>query len=214
MPVTGQQISQGATAAAGGTVSTLVALHIMSASAAAGPIGIAIGGAVVAIGVLSGKIAHLINGCGDACVQATAIVNEADTYVQQIASAYWQVPHRTVGFQKWTLQEMDKIFDQVRALCGKIPGDPGRKCVQERLTRGFRPPWCKDSSVPLSQCGGWLDVTYDPIAMDPGVQPDPGPVDVLTAGIGQLTKALPGGYGIILVAGLAVFAFVAYKVRT
>jgi hypothetical protein len=202
-----QQISSGAKL--GGAAATATVAAWLGPAAAAGPIGIAIGGAVLAITALSGTIAHLISGCGDACTQATAIVNEAETYVQQIASAYWGTPVRTKSFQAWTLAQLDDIFNQVRGLCGRIPGDPGVRCVQERLTRGFRPPWCTDSSIPLSACGGWYDVTYDPIARDPGVQADPTPVGELAATL----ASVPGGYGTLVIAGLAVFAFVAYKVR-
>lgn len=213
MPVTQGQINQGA--ALGGAAGSATLVAILGPAAAAGPIGIAIGGAVIAIQALSGKISHLINGCGDACVQATAIVNEAETYVEQISAAYWQAPTRTKSFQTWTLQQLDAIFAQVVTLCGKIPGDPGRKCVQERLTRGFQAPWCTAANLPIGpQCGGWYDVTYDPIMHDPAVQPDPTATDVLTNGVNQVVAALPGGYATAVVIGLAVFGFVAYKVRT
>lgn len=207
----------------------LVAMHIMTASAAAGPIGLAIGAAVLAIGALSGQIAHLINGCGDACTQATAIVNEAEGYVRQIASQYWKTPVRTVAFQKWTLGQLDSIFAQVEQLCGKIPGDPGKRCVQERLTRGFVPPWCRDNGLAVGvndvvgrnsenifgRCGGWYDVTYDPIAQDPNVQPD-AVEPTLSAAADTLkvfSSVVPGGYGTMFVAGLGVLALIGYKVR-
>jgi hypothetical protein len=210
---TATQVSQDAKL--GGAGATAIVASWLGPAAAAGPIGIAIGGAVLAITALSGQIAHLISGCGDQCTAATQVVNQADVIVQQIASAYWQAPTRTKSFQAWTLAQMDDIFNQVRTLCGKIGGDPGQRCVQERLQRGFRPPWCTDSSVPLSQCGGWYDVTYDPIARDPAVIPDPVPLDSVTGGLKSLFgSGSGGGYLVPLVAGLGVFAFVAYKVRT
>jgi len=203
---TQQQISQAATLGGAAAASTVAA--ILGPAAAAGPIGIAIGGAVLAITALSGTISKLINGCGQSCVQATQIVNEADTYVQQMAAAYWQAPVRTVSFRDWTLEQMDAVFNQVRELCGRIGGDAGTNCVKERLTRGYPSPWCAPAGLPIGpQCGGWYDVTYDPIMHDPGVQPDPGPMALLSSG-------LPGGYGTMFIAGAALFAFIAYKVRT
>ncbi len=219
---TQSQVSAGA-AAAGATT-----LAILGPAAAAGPIGIAIGGAVLAIQMLSGKIAHLISGCGETCVQATQIVNEAESYVEQIASSYWQTPTRTKAFQTWTLQQLDSVFNQVRGLCGKIPGQAGVDCVQQRLTRGFVPPWCKSNDLAvgvdnvvapnlnniLGRCGGWYDVTYDPIAKDPGVQPDPTPSADVAAALQSVASSVPGGYGTLVIAGVALLALIAYKVRT
>lgn len=203
--------TQGEVAAGAGFAGSTV-LAILGPAAAAGPIGLAIGAGVAAITLLSGKIAHLINGCGDACVQATSIVNEAETYVKGISDAYWQTPTRTKSYQAWVLGQLDSIFSQVRTLCGKIGGDPGTRCVQERLVRGFRPPWCTDSNVPLSQCGGWYDVTYDPIANDAGVVADP-PTSGVSAGLAAVAGSLPGGYSTAVIAGLILFVFAARELR-
>lgn len=205
-PTVQQDISLGATTAGS------ITLSIIGASAAAGPVGVAIGVGVAAIVALSGTISHLISGCGNACVQATEIVNSAETYVKGISDAYWQTPVRTKSYQAWVLGQLDSIFDQVRTLCGKIGGDPGTRCVQERLVRGFRPPWCTDSNVPLSQCGGWYDVTYDPIAHDAGVVADP-PTSGVSAGLAAVAGSLPGGYSTAVIAGLILFVFVARELR-
>lgn len=209
MATTQQTVVQ-TTQLAGAGASAIVA-SVLGPAAAAGPIGIAIGGAVLAITQLSGTISHLIDGCGQSCVQATDIVNQAETYVQQIAAAYWQAPTRTKSFQAWTLQQLDAIFAKVAQLCGQIGGTAGANCVKERLTRGYRPPWCTDLNVPLSQCGGWYDVTYDPIANDAGVQPDPSGLGISGT---QIAAAVPGGFGTIFLAGAGLLALIAYKVRS
>lgn len=201
---TQQQINAGAALGGAGL------LAILGPSAAAGPIGLAVAGGVVAIQALSGKISHLISGCGSSCTQATSIVNEADTYVQQIASAYWQTPIRPKVFQQWTLDQIEGIFQQIRNLCdpGKL-GDAGRRCISERLVRGGSAPWC-----PTGTGCDWYTVTYDPIANDAGVTPDPGPEQLVSSAVASVAHVVPGGYGTMAVAVLGVFALVAYKVRT
>lgn len=230
----GGQVASGNTAgevSSGGALAGASLLAYLGPAAAAGPVGLAIAGAVAAISMLSGTIAHLIDGCGSGCTQAAAIVNQADTYVQQIAEAYWQAPQRTKSLQTYTLAQLDAVFNKVRTLCGQIPGKPGQDCVQQRLVRGFVPPWCTANGLAvgvndvvspninnvLGRCGGWYDVTYDPIASDPGVEPDPSPVTSVSEavsnafpGLGSLTA---GGYGPVAFAGLAVLVFVIMKVR-
>lgn len=203
---TAQQVNLGATA-----VSTTV-LAILGPAAAAGPIGIAIGGAVLAIGALSGKIAHLIDGCGESCTYATEVVNQAGALVEQIKSAYWQAPIRTRSFQKWTLDQLGIIFAKIRTLCDPAKlGDAGTRCINERLVRGAHAPWCPADGPACD----FYTVTYDPIANDPGVSPDPASVEGIVAAVTGIFSSNPvsGGYGTMVVAGLALFAFVAYKVR-
>lgn len=209
MPTSGQDVAQGA------SVGGSIALTILGASAAAGPIGLAIGGAVAAISMLSGTITKLIDGCGQSCVQATDIVNQAETYVQEIASAYWNAPEHTKSLQAYTLQQLDAIFDKVRALCGQIPGNAGLNCVKERLTRGYLPPWCVTAGLTLADgCGGWYDVTYDPIANDPSVVPDPTPVSAVTDTISSAFSGLTGGgYGPVLLVGSVIGLLIILKVR-
>lgn len=219
---TAQQVS------AGGSAVGSAALSALGPEAAAGPYGIAIGAAVAAISALSGVISKLINGCGSGCTQATAIVNQADTYVQQIGTAYWQAPQRTVSLQQYTLQQLDTIFAQVRTLCGQIPGQPGIDCVQQRLVRGFVPPWCTANGLAvgindvvspnitnvLGRCGGWYDVTYDPIAQDPGVVADPvtSSVDSVASALG-INLSSGESTSLLAFGGLAVVVLIIMKIR-
>jgi len=158
---------------------------ILGPAAAAGPVGLAIGTAVIAVSLLAGKIAHLISGCGQVCIKATDIVNQEDQYVKQIGAAYWNTPVRVKSFQTWTLQQLDAVFQQTIQMLAPL-GAVGEKSIKERLTRGYPSPWCANNNLavgvdnvvpanamnPLGRCGGWYDVTYDPIANDPDVQPD------------------------------------------
>lgn len=184
---------------AGASGAGAIALALMPAAVATGPIGLAITGAVVAISALSGKIAHLISGCGQVCVQATSIVNEADQAVQQIGSAYWNTAVRTKAFQQYTLGQLDQIFAQVQQMLAQL-GTVGAKSAQERFTRGGGAPWCASNNLAigvdnvvapnatnhLGRCGGWYDVVYDPIANDSGIASDAS----LAGAVSSVTSAL------------------------
>lgn len=198
-----QIISSGASGAGA------IALALLPAGAATGPIGLAITGAVLAISALSSKIAHLISGCGQACIHDTSIVNQADQMIQQIGAQYWNTAVRTASFQAWTLQQLGQIFAQVQQNVNLA------KSATERLTRGGGASWCKsnglaigvDNVVPpnptnhLGRCGGWYDVVYDPIANDPDVVAD--------SSIAAITASLPGGKptaGVLALAAAAAAA--------
>lgn len=181
-----------AAAAVGGST----ALAIMGPAMAAGPWGIAVAGAIVGIQLLSGKIAHLFTGCGQVCVQDTTLVNQADTLIQQIGSTYWNTPVRNKSFQAWTLQQLTGVFDLVQQKVGL------QKSATERLTRKGGAPWCAANNLAIGvdnviaptptnhfgRCGGWLDVVYDPISLDPDVVPD----DSIEGA--AATLGIPAGY--------------------
>jgi hypothetical protein len=202
---TTQAIITGATSAA-----SKAALAIMGPAAAGGPVGLAIGAAALAITALSGKIAHLITGCGQVCIDDTNIVNQADQLIQQIGSQYWNTAVRTVSFQQWTLQQLQDIFAQVSQKVGL------QKSATERLTRGGGAPWCAANHLAIGvdnvvtpnptnhfgRCGGWLDVVYDPLASDPDVVPD-------SAAVGQAVSAAASSIGLVRADGTLNWGMVA-----
>lgn len=210
---TTQAIITGATSAA-----SKAALAIMGPAAAAGPVGLAIGAAALAITALSGKIAHLITGCGQVCINDTNVVNQADQLVQQIAGQYWNTPTRTKSFQQWTLQQLDAIFAQVQQNVGL------QKSATERLTRGGGAPWCaannlaigvndvvpRNAQNPLGRCGGWLDGTYDPIAQDPDVVPDASVVEQAASSIGLVSPTGTLNWGMVAVLGIGLVLLLSF----
>ena len=210
-----QQMVTGITSAAG-----KAALQIMGPAAAGGPIGLAVGGAMLAITLLSGKIAHLITGCGQVCIQDTATVNQAEDLVQQLSQAYWNTTPRTVGFQKWTLQQLDAIFAQVKQTVGL------EKSWTERLTRGGGAPWCaanglaigvmdvvpRNAANPFGMCGGWYDTVYDPIAHDTNVIPDPPDTSTVGGALSSLASGAITGSStgdLALIGGVLLIAVIA-----
>ena len=193
-----------------------LALQIMGPAAATGPIGLAIGASALAITLLSGKIAHLITGCGQVCIDDTNIVNQADQLVQQIGSQYWNTQVRTKSFQAWTLQQLQDIFAQVSQKVGL------QKSATERLTRGGGAPWCAANNLAigvdnvvtpnptnhLGRCGGWLDVVYDPIAQDPDVIDNP--VADVAQSIGLTTSGGTLNWGMVALLGIGLVLLLTY----
>jgi hypothetical protein len=215
---TTQAIITGATSAA-----SKIALQIMGPAAASGPVGLAIGLSALAITALSGKIAHLISGCGQVCIDATNIVNQEDQYVLQIAQAYWNTPTRTKSFQQWTLQQLDSIFQQTAQMLAPL-GDVGAKSARERLTRGYAAPWCVSNHLavgvdnvvdpsptnPLGRCGGWYDVTYDPIANDPDVVPDSSVAVQAATSVGLLNPSGTLNWGMVALFGVGLVLLLSF----
>lgn len=212
-------IVTGATSAA-----SKAALAILGPSAAAGPVGLAIGAAAVAITALSGTIAHLISGCGQVCVDATNIVNQEDGLMQQIVSAYWSTPTRTVSFQQWTLQQLNALFQQTSQMLAPL-GAVGAESAKERLTRGYDSPWCVSNHLavgvnnvvppnpqtnPLGRCGGWYDVYYDPIAADPAVVPDASIASTVASSIGLTTASGTLNLPMLALLGVGLYFLLSY----
>ena len=218
----GSEQTTGAIITTVASTASKLALQIMGPAAAGGPIGLAIGSAALAITLLSGKIAHLISGCGQVCVEATSIVNEADLAVQQIGSTYWNTAVRTKGFQKFTLDQLTQLFGQVQGMLSQL-GPVGEKSAKERLQRGYAAPWCVsnnlavgvDNVVPpnptnhLGRCGGWIDVVYDPIANDPDVVADPPAIATAAESIG-LTTGGQLNWGMVALLGVGLVLLLTY----
>jgi hypothetical protein len=204
------------------TASSL-ALAIMGPAAAAGPVGLAIGAAALAITALSGTIGHLISGCGQVCVNATNIVNQEDTLIQQIVAAYWSTPTRTASFQAWTLQQLDSLFTQTVNMLQPL-GSVGAESIKERLTRGYDSPWCVSNHLavgvnnvvapsitnPLGRCGGWYDVYYDPIANDPDVVPDASVAASVASDIGLTSSTGTLNWGMVALLGVGLVLLMTY----
>lgn len=188
-----------AVAAVGGST----ALAIMGPAMAAGPWGLAVAGAVVGISLLAGKIGHLITGCGDVCVQATQVVNQAQDYVQEIIDLYWKTPVRTKSYQAWVLGQLNQIFAQVQEMLSRL-GPVGEKSLKERFTRGGGAPWCAANNLSIGPgCGGWWDKAYDPVANDAGVVDDSDPITTGAAAVAQ-TLGIPANYALPALAAALV----------
>lgn len=166
-------------AGASTTLGILAAMHaVIGGVAMAGPVGAAIAG-ILAIAPL---IVNLFKGCGQTCIAATKIANQAATVLGQNFQAYSSSPTRTVSMQAAALNNVKTIFAALQQGCSDPAlGAAGQRCISERLVRGGTAPWCPN---PGHTGCDWYALYYDPIANDPGVVPDPVPVAPSAASVG------------------------------
>lgn len=111
-------------AAVGGTSSVF---GILGVSALAGPVGIAVGGIVAAAAAIAG-ILGVGQGCGQTCVQATSIVNQAEPILLQNLQAY----QAGAISQSTAISNYNQVWQSVITACSKIPGSAGQNCVSDR----------------------------------------------------------------------------------
>lgn len=119
-------------------------------------------------------IKSMAAGCGETCIATSNWANQAAAALEDIKSKYFAQKVRTRSSQNYTLQIIDQIFEELRALCSKPEtGDAGRRCISERLVRGVRAGYCDTANPPAppGECN-WLVFYRDPVANDTGVVED------------------------------------------
>lgn len=174
-----------AAVAAPSTITTGTQGSLWATGAAAGPIGLAVTGATLAIS------AWLRRQGPAQKVQTTQIVNEIEPYMKQNLDAYMQGP-RTRSSQQQALMNFDELWDYVKVACLRPEfGDPGRRCVSDRQAGG---QW------------DWFAYYRNPIANDPEVRDDPTVAG--TTGAWMEPGATVGGISapLVLAGGLLVLA--------
>jgi hypothetical protein len=182
-----QQIAQIATLGATTTVGILAGMHaVIGGVAMAGPVGLAIAGILA----LTPLIVNLFKGCGNSCVAATKVVNDAEPILQQNVAHYFSSPVRYKSMQLAALNNYDTIWAAVQKTCAGIGGAGGAGCVADRKSGACRihsaTPARFDGCqyIPGGEasdsgtCWNWFTGYRDPIANDPCVQPDPTPGSV------------------------------------
>ena len=184
-------IAGAAASTATGVVGTLVAL-----GAVTGPVGAAIAGLVAA----AYAIANLFGGCGNTCVEATNIANQAAAIIDQAFDQYMSSPVHYQSMQTAYLQLFDGTWNaMVQACSNPALGSAGQACISDRQAGS-----CAYKTSP----GGWQESsdgawTYvnpgangsgtacwnsfigrrDPVANDPTVVPDPGSASSLLSSV-------------------------------
>jgi hypothetical protein len=181
----GQKIAT--TAASIGTPIALAA--IMGASAAAGPVGLAIGAAIVGVTALISSIFGKGNQRASA---ATERINYAEDLAKKNLEAYMASPHTQVN-QAAALQNFDDIWAWIVSQDGCGDQDlksAGEACISERSPGGkydYR-AWYRD---PIANA---------PLTDEPGASS--------TTAESVLSSVTGGGMGWLLLAGLAVVGVV------
>jgi hypothetical protein len=149
---------------------------------------------VTAAASLVAPLTRLINGCGDTCIQATNIVNEAEPRLRALRDEYLNAPVRTVQMQTAVLEYMDEVFTWIQDACGQVGGAAGQRCISERLVKGGSAPWC-----PTRTGCDWITTLRDPVALDRPVSDDGNGLSLteqlnrMWAGASMLNGAIPAG---------------------
>lgn len=170
--------SLGATAPAstGSTVEQATASALTTAAAFTPPPANAIMVAAAAVLELLNKLG-IGSGCGQPCIQATNIVNQAEPMLRQNILNYFAQPApRTPASQAAALQQATAIMQSVTASCTAIPGQPGQDCISDRAEGACK--WKQTTTSPLlaipgepqpGDCWNWVSGYIDPIVNDADV---------------------------------------------
>lgn len=184
----GDDVTTGISTGAGlatSVIETGISTGIISASgtlAAAVPVIGAIAGGVL---LAYASLKNLFSGCGQSCIQATQIVNQAEPYLKQNRDAF--LAHPTVTNQKAALSVFDQTWARVVQLCSNPAlGEAGQRCISERQAGGSA-PWC-----PTTTGCDWFILYRNPIAQYSGTLIDDTPVGQVT---GSISEALSGNVG-------------------
>lgn len=176
-----QQIAGIAATAATTTAGILVALGTIG-----GPVGAAIAG-IAGIGI---AIANLFGGCGQTCVAATHIADQAGALIDQAFYYYMNSPVHYASMQQAYLTLYDGTWNaMVHACSDPNLGAAGQRCISDRQ-RGSCAYKTSPGGWQQGADGKWSYVDYgangsgttcwnsfvgrrDPVASDPTVVPDP-----------------------------------------
>lgn len=171
------------------------------ATAASGPLAPFVGAAAAIAGLVANLVGN--SGCGNTCVQATAVANAVEQQLKNNLAA-WQTSTKTVTQQQAALAVFDYAYAKLLQGCnvGSL-GNAGQRCVIERLSPTFcasNPQYIAQASNLGTSCGRfpWPVWYRDPIANDPGVVPDPvmqTPTTGTTSGTGATGVDLTSIFG-------------------
>lgn len=135
---TTSQLAAGATSAAGSVLITIAPF-----TGPAAPIIAAIGGIMMA----ASKIIAEFNGCGETCIEATAVVNQVGSAMTQAFQTYMSAPIHYISTQQAFLSYFTQLMTQLQAACGNPSlGTAGQNCIADNS-----PNACKWKASP----GGW-----------------------------------------------------------
>lgn len=209
------------------TTATTTASILIALGTIGGPVGAAIAG-IAAIGV---AVANLFSGCGQTCVEATNIANQAGALIDQAYTHYMSSP---VHYQSMQTAYLN-LFDGTWAAMVKACSDPnlgaaGQRCISDRQRGSCAYQvapfgWQQD---PTTGKWTWIEAgangsgtvcwnsfvgRRDPVANDPTVVPDPAGaiVDSHTGAVTGIQPSIFGGSGpsvmpLLLIGGAGILA--------
>ena len=120
------------------------------------------------------------SGCGQTCIETSQWANQAEKALEQNIAAYFSNSPRYASQQALALANFDAVWAQLQATCGQPgTGNAGVRCISDRQAGACT--WKQSSTSTLlgypgepqpGECWNWFSGYRDPIANDPGVQPD------------------------------------------
>ena len=181
---TGETIASTAAAGVAVTFSLMTALgSTLTILGLALPV---VGAAIAAIVAIGIAVANMFKGCGQTCVEATTLANQADALMVQNVTAYTSSPVRYASMQTAALNTFDTTWAALQSACSNPAlAAAGQRCITDRQagactwkasqggwnSDGSFTPWGAAGSGDV--CWNWFVGMRDPIANDPFVQPDP-----------------------------------------
>lgn len=176
--------------------------------------------ALVGVGI---AVANLFKGCGQTCVAATNIANQADSILEQNVNAYTGSSIRYASMQAAALNTFDTTWAALQAACSNPQLQAaGQRCITDRQRgactwKASPGGWNADGTYTKwgpagsgSACWNWFIGMRDPIANDPFVQPDPTAPSV-GAAAGSFSQSIASSVSgiptpLLVAAGLGVAA--------
>lgn len=197
-----------------GAVGTIAGAN---STAIAGTLGVAVPVVGIAIAAITMAITAWLNRMGPKQKRwTTQIANDATAQLQAIQRTYNETPYNPAN-QAAALAAVDQMLQAIQDGCGQSQmGEPGRRCIAERLVRGGSAPWC-----PTGTGCDYLTAYRDPIANDPRAaewaaqaqaQATTGPAgtvngiaDSIAGAVGGVMATAGGDAPAWILAGLAAF---------
>jgi len=150
-----------------------------------------VGAAVSALSSIGLVLANVFAGCGQTCVEATSLANQAEPNLQQNLEAYLAAPIHYASLQAAALNNFDLTWQALESACSNPSlGSAGQACISDRQAgscayKTSAGGWQQVNGVWQYQnpgangsgpaCWNWFVGYRDPIANDPIVVPDPVP---------------------------------------
>ena len=163
-PQTRQRTGMGATGTqtAGAVTGAAATIAGSNAAAIAGTLGVAVPVVGIAIAGIALAVSVWLNRMGPKQKRwTTQIADEATAQLRDVKRVYFESPYSPAN-QAAALGAVDALFDAIREGCGQTQmGEPGRRCIAERLVRGGSAPWC-----PTGTGCDYFTEYRDPIAND------------------------------------------------
>jgi hypothetical protein len=146
-------------------------------------------------------------GCGQTCIQATNVVNQAEPALLANLQQY----EAGEISQAQAQATFNNVWQGIQVSCSAIPGGAGQDCISNRAEGACHwkatgtPP--TPYSPPVGSCWNWFNAYYTPLTYPPMTAPSTG-TDVTGAVGSAVTSAetslgISGNTGTLLLLGLA-----------